>query len=94
MSFCAHLSAWYRANYRRHIDNFTFLSLDASAKIRRDILFKRLRRFVLKDKKTVTSTDGTTIVLKPRPLGKKIGQRKRKISERTTTFKKKKTYDE
>jgi hypothetical protein len=32
-------------------------------------------------------------VLKPRPLGKKIGQRKRKINERTTTFKKK-TYDE
>jgi hypothetical protein len=49
---------------------------------------------VLKDKKTVTSTDGTTIVLKPRPLGKKIGHRKRKINERTTTFKKKKTYDE
>jgi hypothetical protein len=49
---------------------------------------------VPKDKKTVISTDGTTTVLKPRPLGKKTGQRKRKINERTTTFKKKKTYDE
>ena len=62
--------------------------------IRRDRLFKRLRRFVPKEKKTVTSTDGTTTVLKPRPLGKKIWQRKRKINERTTTFKKKKTNDE
>lgn len=60
----------------------------------RQRLFKRLRRFVPKDKKTVTSTDGTTTVLKPRSLGKKIGQRKRKINERTTTFKKKKTSDE
>ena len=51
-------------------------------------------RFVPKDKKTVTSTDGTTTVLKPRSLGKKIGQRKRKINERTTAFKKKKTNEE
>ena len=47
-----------------------------------------------KDKKTVTSTDGAMTVLKPRSLGKKIGQRKRKINERTTTFKKKKTNEE
>jgi hypothetical protein len=36
---------------------------------------------------------GAMTVLKPRSLGKKIGQRKRKINERTTTFKKKKTND-
>ena len=40
-----------------------------------------------KDKKTVTSTDGAMTVLKPRSLGKKIGQCKRKINERTTTIK-------
>ena len=60
----------------------------------RQRLFKRLRRFVPKDKKTVTSTDGAMTVLKPRSLGKKIGQCKRKINERTTTFKKKKTNEE
>jgi hypothetical protein len=49
--------------------------------------------FVPKDKKTVTSTDGTTTMLKPRSLCKKIGQRKRKINERTTTFKKKTMSD-
>ena len=41
----------------------------------------------------LTSTDGTTTVLQHISLGKKIGQRKRKINERTTTFKKKKTND-
>lgn len=56
-------------------------------------LFKRLRRFVPKDKKTVTSTDRTMTVLKPISLGKKIGQRKRKINEWTTTFKKKTMSD-
>jgi hypothetical protein len=59
----------------------------------RQRLFKRLRRFVPKDKKTVTSTDGTTTMLKPRSLCKKIGQRKRKINERITTFKKKTMSD-
>ena len=34
-----------------------------------------------KDKKTVTSMDGTTTVLKPRSLGKKIGQRKREVDK-------------
>jgi hypothetical protein len=68
------------------------LSLDGSAKLRRrdrdylnvcDVLCPRTIR--------LTSTDGAMTVLKPRSLGKKIGQRKRKINERTTTFKKKKT---
>ena len=34
-----------------------------------------------KDKKTVTSMDGTKTVLKPRSLGKKIGQRKREVDK-------------
>ena len=50
--------------------------------------FKRFRNFVPKDKKTATSTDGHLTVIKPRALGKKLGQRKRNITERTTSFKK------
>ena len=41
-----------------------------------------------KDKKTVKSTDGQTVIAQPRSLGKKLGQRKRKVNERTQTFKK------
>jgi len=38
------------------------------------------------DNKTVTSTDGLTTIIAPRTHGKKIGQRKRKIKERTITY--------
>jgi hypothetical protein len=54
----------------------------------RQRFFKRFRNFVPKDKKTATSTDGHLTVIQPRALGKKLGQRKRKINERTTSFKK------
>lgn len=57
----------------------------------RDRHYKRLRQFIPKDKMTVTSTDGKMTVVQPRSLGKKIGQHKRKINERTKTFKKTKT---
>jgi hypothetical protein len=49
---------------------------------------------VPKDKNAVTSTDGTTTAIPPRILGKKIGQRKRTINERTTSFKKCKQNDD
>ena len=49
---------------------------------------------VPKDKNAVTSTDGTTTVIPPRILGKKIGQRKRTINERTISFKKCKQNDD
>ena len=58
----------------------------------RQRLVKRFRNFVPKDNKTVTSTDGQTTVIPPRTHGKKIGQRKRKVNERTTTFKKMKMH--
>lgn len=57
----------------------------------RDRHYKRLRSFRPKDKKTVTSTDGLTTIVKPRSLGKKLGQRKRKVNERTQTIKKHKS---
>ena len=57
----------------------------------RQRLYRRFRNYVPPDKKTVTSTDGQTTVVKPRSLGKKIGQRKRKVNERTTTNKKMKS---
>lgn len=59
----------------------------------RDRLFKRFKAYQPPDKGTVTSTDGNINVIKPRSLGKKIGQRKRKINERTTTFKRTRTQD-
>jgi len=57
-------------------------------------LYRRFRLHVPKDKNTVTSTDRTTTVIPPRILGKKIGQRKRNINERTTSFKKCKQNDD
>lgn len=57
----------------------------------RDRHYKRLRSFRPKDQKTVTSTDGLTTIVKPRSLGKKLGQRKRKVNERTQTIKKHKS---
>ncbi|CAC5393124.1 unnamed protein product [Mytilus coruscus] len=56
----------------------------------RERLTKRFKSYIPPDKRVITSTDGMMNVIKPRALGKKIGQRKRKINERTTTFKKKK----
>ncbi|CAG2224703.1 MLL1 [Mytilus edulis] len=56
----------------------------------RERLTKRFKSYIPPDKRVITSTDGRMNVIKPRALGKKIGQRKRKINERTTTFKKKK----
>ncbi|CAG2243106.1 unnamed protein product [Mytilus edulis] len=60
----------------------------------RQRLFNRFRRFVPKDNKVSISSDGKMTVIKPRSLGKKIGQRKRKINERTTSFKRTKTSSE
>jgi hypothetical protein len=56
--------------------------------------YESFRLHVPKDKNTVTSTDGTTTVIPPRIIGKKIGQRTRKINERTTSFKKCKQNDD
>ena len=56
--------------------------------------FRRFRNFVPKDKLTATSTDGKMTVIKPRSHGRKIGQRKRKINERSTTIKKQKTFSD
>jgi hypothetical protein len=41
----------------------------------------------------ITSTDGQMTVIKPRSNCRKIGQRKRNINERTTTYKKTKTIE-
>ena len=60
----------------------------------RQQLCRCFRLHVPKDKNTVTSTEGTTTVIPPRILGKKIGQRKRKLNERTTSFKKCKQNDD
>jgi transposase-like protein len=54
----------------------------------RDRHFKRFRNFMATNKNTVTSTDGRMTVVRPKNLGKKKNQRKRKINERTTTYKK------
>ena len=58
-------------------------------------LYRRFRLYIAKDKDkdVVTSTDGQTCVRHPRSLGRKIGRRKRKIKERTTTYKRTKTAD-
>ena len=56
----------------------------------RERLFKRFKGYIPKDKRVISSTDGMMNVIKPRTFGKKIGQRKRKINEQTTTFRKKK----
>jgi hypothetical protein len=56
-------------------------------------LYRRFRLFIAKDKDVVTSTDGQTYVRQSRSMGRKIGQRKRKIKERTTTYKRTKTAD-
>jgi hypothetical protein len=55
----------------------------------------RFRLYIAKDKDkdVVTATDRQTCVRQPRFLGRKIGQRKRKINERTTTYKRTKTAD-
>ena len=51
-------------------------------------LYRRFRLYIPKDKKTVTSTDGKLTIVKPRTLGKKVGQKKRKRNEKTLTQKK------
>jgi hypothetical protein len=58
-------------------------------------LYRRCRLYIAKDKDkdVVTATDRQTCVRQPRSLGRKIGQRKRKINERTTTYKRTKTAD-
>ena len=55
---------------------------------RKTEILMRFRTYVPKDNVTATSTDGKMTVIQPRTFGKKIGQRKRKINERTTTIKK------
>ncbi|KAK3104132.1 hypothetical protein FSP39_024650 [Pinctada imbricata] len=54
----------------------------------RSRLYRRFRLYIPKDKKTVTSTDGKLTIVKPRALGKKVGQKKRKRNEKTFTQKK------
>ena len=56
-------------------------------------LYRRFRLYIAKDKDVVTSTDGQTCVRQPQSMGRKIGQRKRKIKERTITYKRTKTAD-
>ena len=55
--------------------------------------FIRFRNHLPPDQKTVTSKDGLVTVIKPRTRGRKKGQLKRKINERTTTIKKTKNCD-
>ena len=55
----------------------------------RERRFKRFKGYIPMDKRVISSTDGMMNVFKPRTSGKKIGQRKRKINERMTTFRKK-----
>ena len=63
----------------------------AKTTVERYKLFTRFRKYVEKDRRLVTASDGRTKVVGPRTMGKKIGQTKRKITERTTTIKKQKT---
>ena len=51
----------------------------------RNRLFRRFRAYELKNARLVTSTDGSSEVVAPRTKGQKIGQRKRKRTERTTS---------
>ena len=57
----------------------------------RNRLFRRFRAFEQKNARFVTSTDGQSEVVVPRTKGQKIGQRKRKRTERTVTVPMKKT---
>ncbi|CAG2257556.1 unnamed protein product [Mytilus edulis] len=50
----------------------------------RERLTKRFKSYIPPDKRIITSTDGRMNVIKPRALGKKIGQRKRKIKRKRT----------
>ena len=54
-------------------------------------IYNRFRNYVERDRRIITASDGRTKVVGPRTMGKKIGQSKRKVAERTTTIKKRKT---
>ena len=53
--------------------------------------YKRFRAHVIKDQRVVTSTDGESVVVAPKTKGKKLNQRKRKMTERSVSRKKVKT---
>ena len=53
-------------------------------------LFKKFRSFVPTDGRVLTSTDGKSEIIAPRTLGRKPGQRKRGVNERTRTNKRRK----
>ena len=57
-------------------------------KDQRQKIFKKFRNFIPTDEGILTSTDGQTDILAPRTHGRKPGQRKRGINERTKTNKK------
>ena len=65
----------------------------SKTKAQRLRLYKRFRNFVPTDGRILTSTDGRTEIIAPRTLGRKPGQRKRGINERTRTNKRKKDSD-
>ena len=48
-------------------------------------LYGKFRHFVPMDSKYMTSSDGRTEIVAPRMKGRKPGQTKRKVNERTTT---------
>ena len=75
---------------RFRVDKATWATKTADERNR---LYRRFRLFSYKTKGVVTSTDGRTKVVEPRTLGKKIGQQKRKVNERTNTIKKKRNLD-
>ena len=60
----------------------------------RQKLYRKFRKFVATDDGVLTSTDGQTEIIAPRTHGRKPGQRKRGINERTRTNKRKKDSDD
>lgn len=54
--------------------------------------YKKFRNYQFSDTGLMTSTDGQSTIVAPKTLGKKPGQRKRKVTERTTTVTKRKKH--
>ncbi|CAC5400570.1 unnamed protein product [Mytilus coruscus] len=86
---------WSRGQYRV-ADSHKHFEITATSWVNKTVqererLTKRFKSYIPPDKHLITSTDGRMNAIKPWALDKKIGQRKRKINERTTTFKRKRT---
>ena len=55
------------------------------SELQRNNHYTKLRKYVNRDGRIISSTDGQTQVLGPTTNGKKPGQRKRKVNARTVT---------